>query len=163
VARRGTRLEVSGDAVWRGVPCRGTVAWQVDYKDLKGKRRHKQFNKRHKADEWLVGARAEIAEGTHVAASDTITFRQAGESWIANCRRRRLEETTIISYRQHLDDRLYPLWQDKKLNELAKPVAQTIYEDLLDRNPRLAHARFRFHKSSAMLLPLGSRSALPAN
>lgn len=119
----------------------GTVAWQVDYKDLKGKRRHKQFNKRHKADEWLVRARAEIAEGTHVAARDTITFKQAGESWIANCRRRRLEETTIISYQQHLDDHLYPLWQDKKLNELTNVVTQTLYEDLLEGDRTLDMVR----------------------
>ena len=115
----------------------GTVAWQVDYKDLKGKRRHKQFGRRRDADEWLVTARAEIAEGTHVASRDTITFKEAGEAWIANCCRRRLEQTTIISYRQHLDDHLYPLWQDKKLNELTKVTAQTLYEDLLegDRSP----------------------------
>ena len=38
---------------------------------------------------------------------------------------------------QHLDDHLYPLWQDKKLNELTKVTAQTLYEDLLegDRSP----------------------------
>jgi hypothetical protein len=60
--------------------------------------------------------RGEIAEGTHVAACDTISFKEAGEAWIANYIRRRLEETTINSYRQHLDDHLYPLWQDKKFN-----------------------------------------------
>lgn len=115
----------------------GKFAWQVDYKDLKGKRRHKQFSRRREADQWLVNARGEIAEGTHVAARDTITFREAGEAWIANCIRRRLEETTIISYRQHLDDHLYPLWQEKKLNALTTVTAQTLYENLLegDRAP----------------------------
>lgn len=115
----------------------GKIAWQVDYKDLKGKRRHKQFSRRRDADQWLVSARTEIAEGTHVAARDTITFKEAGEAWIANCKRRRLEETTINSYQQHLDDHLYPLWQDKKLSELTKITAQTFYEDLLegDRTP----------------------------
>jgi hypothetical protein len=83
---------------------------------FEGKRRHKQFSRRRDADEWLVSARGEIAEGTHVAARDTISFKEAGEAWIANYIRRRLEETTINSYRQHLDDHLYPLWQDKKFN-----------------------------------------------
>lgn len=38
---------------------------------------------------------------------------------------------------QHLDDHLYPLWQDKKLNALTKVSAQTLYEGLLegDRPP----------------------------
>ena len=104
---------------------------------FEGKRRHKQFSRRRDADEWLVSARGEIAEGTHVAARDTISFKEAGEAWINNCVRRRLEETTINSYRQHLDDHLYPLWQDKKLNALTKVNAQTLYEDLLegDRTP----------------------------
>ena len=76
-----------------------------------------------------------------MAARDTITFKQAGESWIANCRRRRLEETTIISYQQHLDDHLYPLWQDKKLNELTNVVTQTLYEDLLEGDRTLDMVR----------------------
>ena len=54
-----------------------------------------------KSQEWLVSARSEIAEGTHVAACDTISFKEAGEAWITNCIRRRLEQTTIYFCRQH--------------------------------------------------------------
>jgi integrase len=110
----------------------GKVAWQVDYKDLRAKRRHKQFKTRREADHWLVNARAEIAEGTHVAASDSITFKQAGDAWIANCRRRKLEDTTINSYQQHLDAHIFPFLGHKKLNELTNVATTTFYEDLLD-------------------------------
>jgi integrase len=110
----------------------GKLAWQVDYKDLRGKRRHKQFRTQREADRWLVNARTEIAEGTHVAASDSITFKQAGDAWIANCRRRKLEDTTINSYQQHLDDHIFPFLGHKKLNELTSVTATNFYEDLLD-------------------------------
>jgi integrase len=54
-------------------------AWIADYRDQQGKRRHKQFARKKDADKWLVTARHEVTQGTHVADSASITVAQAGE------------------------------------------------------------------------------------
>jgi hypothetical protein len=38
----------------------GAIAWQVDYKDAAGNRRHKQFRTRKEADEYLTKAKSEV-------------------------------------------------------------------------------------------------------
>lgn len=109
------------------------VVWQVDYRDNRKKRRHKQFRTRGLADDWLVSARAEIADGTHVAARDSLTVREAGEAWIKDCERNGLERSTLDVYRQRLKDHINPFIGDKKLSELTTTDAQTFYENLLDQ------------------------------
>lgn len=110
------------------------TVWQVDYRDLKKKRRHKQFPTRKAADEWLVGARAEIAAGTHVPAGESPTFREAAEAWIKDCKNNGLEKTTVDVYEQRLRDYSTPLIGDRRVGELSVTDADRFYEDVLDKS-----------------------------
>jgi integrase len=112
----------------------GRTVWQVDYRDLKKKRRHKQFATRKAADEWLVGARAEVAAGTHVPTSESPTFREAADAWINDCKRNELEKTTVDVYEQRLRDYSNPLIGDRKIGGLTVADANTFYEDVLEKS-----------------------------
>ncbi|MCF2521643.1 site-specific integrase [Bradyrhizobium sp. G127] len=111
-----------------------TVSWQVDYRDLKKKRRHRQFATRREADAWLVTARSEIAEGTHVPAGESPTFKEAADAWIKDCKRNGLEKTTIDVYEQRMRDYSVPLIGDRKIGELTVADANTLYEDVLEKS-----------------------------
>jgi hypothetical protein len=52
-------------------------AWVVDYVDQHGKRRLKTFAKRKGADDFIVKARHEVAQGTHTPDSASITVADA--------------------------------------------------------------------------------------
>jgi integrase len=110
----------------------GREVWQADYRDAEGHRRHKQFPTRKKADEWLVHTRADVAAKRHIPGSASIPVREAGESWIRRCRLLQLEESTIKSYREHLDLHVYPYLGDRKLPDLGTADANRWYERLLE-------------------------------
>jgi integrase len=116
----------------RTLPSR-KVVWQVDYRDNRRKRRHKQFRTKGEADDWLVKARGEVADGTHVAARESMLVRDAGDAWIKDCERNGLERSTLDVYRQRLKDHINPFIGDKKLSELSPTDAQTFYEELLEQ------------------------------
>jgi integrase len=117
----------------RVLPSKKAV-WQVDYRDLKRKRRHKQFPTRRAADAWLVTARTEIADGTHVPASQSPTFKEAADAWIQDCKRNGLEKTTVDVYEQRTRDYSIPLIGDRKIGEFSVSDANTFYEDVLDKS-----------------------------
>jgi integrase len=110
------------------------VVWQVDYRDLANKRRHKQFRTRKEADDWLVGARAEVAAGTHVPAHDSKTFKEIARAWIKDCKANGLERTTTDVYEQRLRDYGEPLWGERKVGQLTTVDAKQFYEDVLDKS-----------------------------
>src|SRR5690348_4552582 len=86
----------------------GTAAWQVDYRDGGGKRRHKQFATKRAADAFMVKARGEVVAGIHTADSASITVSEAADLWLARCERDQLEETTLRSYREHIRLHIVP-------------------------------------------------------
>ncbi len=109
------------------------VCWQVDYRDVQGKRRHKQFPTRREADDWLVDARSQVAAGTHVAASASKTVREAADEWLKDCERNGLEKTTLDVYRQRVKDHINPFIGHLKLATMTTVDAQNFYESLLDK------------------------------
>lgn len=110
------------------------TVWQVDYRDGSRKRRHKQFRTRKEADDWLVEARAEVAAGTHVPASDSRTFKEVAKAWIQDCKANGLERTTTDVYEQRFRDYSEPLWGDRKVGQLTTVDAKQFYEDVLDKS-----------------------------
>jgi len=108
--------------------------WQVDYRDNTGKRRHKQFRTRKEADAWLVDARAEVAAGTHVPASQSKSFGEVAKAWIQHCKSNGLERSTTAVYEQRFEDYSQPLWGDKKIGQLTVADANQLYEDVLDKS-----------------------------
>lgn len=110
----------------------GGFAWQVDYRDGVGKRRHKQFSTKRQADAFLVKARAEVAAGTHTPDSASITVGEAADLWLARCEREGLEPTTVRAYRQHVRLHIVPLIGKTKLSRLSVPAVNTFVDDLLE-------------------------------
>jgi integrase len=110
----------------------GTAHWQVDYRDAGGVRRHRQFASKREADAFHAKVRTEVAAGTHVADSATVTVREAGELWIARCERDGLERATIANYRQHLTYHILPFLGATKLARLTAPVITAFRDQLLD-------------------------------
>src|SRR5882757_2521058 len=111
----------------------GKVRWQVDYRDVQRRRRHRQFATRRQADDWLVNARSEVASGTHVAASESKTIQEAADEWLKDCERNGLERTTLDVYRQRVNDHIVPFIGHLKLATTTTVDAQNFYESLLDQ------------------------------
>jgi integrase len=110
----------------------GKIAWQVDYRDGAGARRHRQFDSKREADGFMVTARAEVAAGVHTAATASITVREAADLWLAKCERDALEPTTIRGYRQHVELHIAPRLGGRRLAQLSTPAVNAFVDQLLD-------------------------------
>jgi integrase len=106
----------------------GKICWQVDYRDGKKKRRHKQFRTKGEANAWMVETLSAVLNGTHVAASDSKTVAEAAEEWLKDCERNQLERTTLDVYRQRVDDHVVPFIGHLKLAVMTTVDAQNFYE-----------------------------------
>ncbi len=105
-------------------------AWVVDYVDQAGKRHLKTFEKKKDADAFQAGAKVEVREGVHTAHSQSRTVAEAGDLWLATCRKHGLERTTLDQYRQHLELHIKPYLGRLKLSQLTAPLVRD-FEDKL--------------------------------
>jgi integrase len=112
------------------------VRWLVDYRDSAGKRRAKQFETKRDADGYMVKARAEVAAGTHVADSQSVSLGEAADLWVESGERDRLEVTTVRQRRQHVDLHIKPLIGGTKLSRLSAPIVQEFVDRLLETRSR---------------------------
>jgi integrase len=109
------------------------TAWVVDYKDQKGKRRLKTFEKKKDATAWWEGQAAyEVKQGTHTPASASITVAQAAENWIKRAELEGRERSTIAQYRQHADYHIVPLVGNTKLADLTAPGMEALRDRYLE-------------------------------
>ena len=111
-------------------------AWIADYSDQAGKRHLKTFRTKKLADTWLVGARHQIAQGTHTAETGSITIAVAAELWIEAGETERLERSTLKQYRNHIKHHLAPLIGDVTLAKLTAPAVEKFRDDLLKTRSR---------------------------
>ena len=114
----------------------GEVRWLVDYKDLSGKRRAKHFRTRGEAVAFETKVRADIASGVHVADSQAVTVREAGDLWLQRARMEGLEASTVRQYRQHLEHHIEPLIGGAKLSRLTIPAIEAFRDRLLQTRSR---------------------------
>ena len=105
-------------------------AWVVDYVDQKGGRVLKTFDRKKGADAFAATSAVEVREGTHTAASTSITVEQAGKLWLDTGERNGLERTTLDTYAQHLNLHIVPYLGRLKLAELSGPLVRE-FEDKL--------------------------------
>ena len=139
----------------------GKTAWQVDYRDNQGKRRHRQFLTKREADSFLVRARAEIADGVHTPDSTSITVFDAACLWLARCERDGLEVTTIRQYRAHVDLHITPRIGKTKLARLSAPVINAFIDQLIDDGRSMEMAR-RLLRSLSSIVREAQRHGLVA-
>ena len=111
----------------------GKTAWQADYVDGAGKRRHKQFATKKEADAFLVHARGEVARGIHTAESASITLADAGKRWLAKCEENGLEQMTVERYRSTFEHHVKPKLGNSKLSKIGAPVIQSAVDDVSAR------------------------------
>lgn len=119
----------------------GAIRWQVDYRDRQGKRHHKQFSTKAEAISFETKVRGEIAAGTHVSDSASVTIRVAGEIWLERGELDELEAGTLRQRRQHLKHHINPLIGNLKLSRLASSDVEAFRDELLiERSRPLARA-----------------------
>jgi integrase len=121
---------------WRSPSGEMREAWQVDFIDQAGKRRHKQFDKKKDADAWLVKARNQVAEGTFTPESTSKTIREAATAWIERAKAEGLERSTIEAYERERDHVLALIDPDTKLARITTARCEQLRDDLMKAHSR---------------------------
>ena len=116
--------------IWKTAAGEERHAWIVDYADQAGKRRMKTFRLKKEADAFETRSRFEITQGTHTPDSASISIAEAADLWIETCAGRRLERSTIDSYRQHIS---FTSGQEVRLDDDQTPLAR-VHESPAPRN-----------------------------
>lgn len=117
------------------------TAWVVDYFDQQGTRRLKTFATKKEADAWSVTALHEVKQGTHTAASASITVGDGLDRWITQCESDGLERSTIRQRRQHADLHIKPFIGRLKLSDLTTPRVYQLDTELRDAGRSLVMRR----------------------
>jgi integrase len=108
----------------------GLIRWQAGYVDGAGERRFKAFNKKGDAEAWLVETRHDVARGVHTPGSISPIVKDAAALWTKRCNEKRLEQTTVKGYEEHVDLHIVPLIGSKKLSDLTVPAVSAFADQL---------------------------------
>jgi len=111
-------------------------AWQVDFRDQDGKRRHKQFARKKDADAYLVTARGQVATGTYVAESTSPTIQEAADAWITRGEAEQLERSTIRQRQQHVAHILAVIEPSTRLARISVTRLEAARDKLLVKHSR---------------------------
>lgn len=84
----------------------------------------------------MVKARSEVAAGTHVPDSQSVTLGEAADLWVDTGERDRLETTTVRQRRQHVDLHIKPLVGLTRLSRLNTPIVQEFVDRLTETRSR---------------------------
>jgi integrase len=148
---------------WKTAAGEERHAWIVDYADQAGKRRMKTFRLKKEAGAFETRSRFEITQGTHTPDSASITIAEAADLWIETCAGRRLERSTIDSYRQHIKFHIRPFIGKIKLSQVTAPLVRE-FEDRLRRGDPAPGEAVGAARSHAMVRKItGSLGALMAD
>jgi integrase len=110
-------------------------AWVIEYRDGNGRRHLETFPRKKDADARHAEVKVDVRAGVHVATSQSVTVREAAESWITAGQAARLERSTIKQYREHVDQHIVPLLGRVKLSALSVPAIRK-FEDKLREEGR---------------------------
>jgi len=134
--RRARRMASIRKRSWTTPTGEAREAWQVDFVDQQGKRRHRQFRRRKDADAFMVSARAQVQVGTYTPDSTSVTIGEAIGLWIERAVAEGLEHGTREQYRQHRDHVLAVIDAKTKLSRLTQARCEQLRDDLLKRHSR---------------------------
>jgi integrase len=112
------------------------TAWIADYFDQGGKRHLKTFATKKAADAWLVTARHQVSQGTHTPENASVTVAEAATLWIRRGEVEKLERSTLVKYRNHVDLHIVPFLGAIKLARLSAPAMEKFRDDMLGRLSR---------------------------
>src|SRR3546814_18381819 len=124
-------MDIGRKRAWTSPKGEAKTAWLVDYTDGTGTRRYKQFAQKKAADAYLETVRTEVRDGIHIAASQSITVKEAADNWIKRARREDLEPATIDSYEQHVRLNLEPFLGQRRLSSVPTTESEKLREKVL--------------------------------
>jgi len=101
---------------------------------------HPEFERKKDADEYHARVKVDVRQGTHIAASKSVTVAEAAENWIKYVELEGRERSTIEHYRNHVDNHIVPRIGREKLARLTTPRIQAFRDDLVTKLSR-AQAR----------------------
>jgi integrase len=108
--------------VWKTSDGAVRTAWVLDYFDQHRKRRLRTFDRKQDAETFQANTRVEIGKGIHIPERESITVKQAGDLWLAECKAEDLEPTTVEQYAQHLRLHIVPFIGATKLSQIGVPT-----------------------------------------
>lgn len=98
-------------------------AWVCEYTDLTGTRRRKTFDKKKDADTFRQKVEREVADGVHIAESQTATVKEACELFIRHAEQRvnegRLGKSRHNSFRTIVDKYMVPHFGAKLISDFT--------------------------------------------
>jgi integrase len=109
---------------WRNDDGTKGIAYVVDYRDLDGHRRNKQFATREAAETWDAQTHIDIKAGVHIPDTASVTVAHAGALWLASCEGE-LVRSSYERNRQHVDLHIAALIGDVRLNQLSVPKVRS--------------------------------------
>jgi integrase len=124
------------ERVWAGADGVDRRAWQCDFVDQSGKRRHRHFRRRKDADAFMVAARGQVAAGTYTPDSATATVADATALWLQRAKAEGLERGTIEHYHQLADHIRAVLPAETRLAPIGQARCEQLRDDLLSRHSR---------------------------
>ena len=131
--------------------------WVVDYTDQNGDRHIQTFERKKDADECHAAVKVDVGKGIHTAHSKSLTVAEAAEDWIKFVELEKRERTTVVQYRNHVDNHINPRLGRERLAKLTTPRIQAFRDELLTSLPPLAgrgHGRGLVKKDSVKTPPL---------
>jgi integrase len=139
----------------------GLIRWQASYVDGAGNRRAKLFDRKSDGEAWLVETRHDLARGVHTPGSISPTVKDAAALWIKRCNEKKLEQSTICAYEEHVDLHIVPFIGAKKLAELTVPAVNA-FADQLRTSGRSADMMKRVVRSLGAIFKEARRRGLSA-
>ena len=118
--------------VWATPSGAARTAWIVSYSA--GKKRHiKTFRSKRDAEAWRASTMVEIARGTHVPTSASVTIAKAAERWLEQCATDGLEKATQSQYEQHCRLHILPLLGSHRLAEINSAAVDDFRNLLINK------------------------------
>jgi integrase len=105
---------------------RRTSRFEAEWRDAGGTRRRKTFGTLREAKTHLKTVATSRAPNPR-----DLTVTQAGSAWIALCRARGLERSTIDAYERHFRIHIAPRLGQKKIIDLTAPMIEAFKTDLI--------------------------------
>jgi integrase len=137
-------------------------AWVVDYVDQHGRRHLKTFARKRDADAHHAAVTVDVRAGTHTADRDSVTVAEAGRLWLESGEAAKLERSTMVYYRHHLDLHIAPLIGEVRLSQLTVPMVRE-FEDRLRAGRSPAMVRKAIGSLGAILADAQERGLVAQN
>jgi integrase len=117
--------------IWKTGKGESREAWIVTYTDQAGSRRIATFDKKTDASAYDAEVRTAIRAGTHTAPSRSPTVAEAAEDWLNSVKLEGREQSTLKTYREHVNLHISPQLGREKLARLTAPRINNLRDELL--------------------------------